>query len=689
VSTSQSKEYLEQYRIRVVSYDNKDGEHRNLLHLIETISEFVPPRQSVHVQDQIAKSYESPLGNNAAAPGFFVFNKVVAQRDYDQQRVDVVLAIIQSALPSLSSLQPFTINKALETAGWPNESPLNMSVAETVGQQAIAQGLLAPSGGKFTVGGQAKALAAENAQRFEHLRERFKSSIELRLKRHYHALKPTDSKTIASDIESSLTGYFREGGLSLATTLFSNRQRRIQAVPSSILKFINEASARYDNLLLRQAFSTVSIQAFVSAESAEREYLGRISQGFFAFHSLGVFGEVAIERLKEAKNTVWLIDSSAQIPALALAASTNATFADCFSRLRTAGIRLFTTEKLFDETCEHLRFASEVVRRHGADSSAVFAAARGEPPYRKSNQFLEGFIRWQSAGNICDWEGYNFRSFGSTHPREHHLKTTLSKVGIEVIDFQDWPGFVQSDRVTCEEYFEKIVEKIKHFRGENKEFEPSDFDQPDLYKKAQPEAEALLIIGRERHGKYHIISPVDEKSPAWFISQTSLLNAIEEGPRITWQPEAFIRFASTLSPAVDPDSADRAFETLLWGLAQSGLSLLDEKTIEDVFGGVIEQAKINIAEQRELYNHTIGQKYGESPEAVLNRVSPSYKPLAALQLAHEIAQTLAQEKQQADAIALKERKRAEKAEKMLKDVARFRKRIEERRQRARLKKKRK
>jgi len=67
------------------------------------------------------------------------------------------------------------------------------------------------------------------------------------------------------------------------------------------LKFITEASTKYEDILKRQAFSTVSLDIFIRSEAAEREYLGRISHGFFAFHALGVFGEAAIERLKHAK----------------------------------------------------------------------------------------------------------------------------------------------------------------------------------------------------------------------------------------------------------------------------------------------------------------------------------------------------------------------------------------------------
>ena len=72
----------------------------------------------------------------------------------------------------------------------------------------------------------------------------------------------------------------------------------------------------------------------------------------------------------------------------------------------------------------------------------------------------------------------------------------------------------------------------------------------DLYKKAKPEAEALIIVLRERSGDFYILSQPEHQSPAWFISHTSMLNAlVTSASRITWQPEAFLRFAATVYPA--------------------------------------------------------------------------------------------------------------------------------------------
>jgi len=382
----QRQEYLERFRIRVVPYDNRDGDHRNLRHLIANISEFVPPRTKIHIQQQIAQLSQSPLGDNAAAPSFFVFNKLASTNDYEEKRLDVVIAAIQSTLPSLASAPPFTIETALEMAGWPSDFTLAIDFKEQIRSRAIEQQLIEPVGDQYKVGISAITTAAANRERFEHMRERFKESLKLRLRRKFPGLQDEEAGTISRDIESSLTGYFKEGGLSLATTLFSSGQgRRQSTVPSSIIKFISEASARYDDLLWRQAFHIVSVDAFVEAESAERDYLGRISQGFFAFHLLGAFGDVAIERLKQAQRTVWLIDSSAQIPAIALGAATNLAFIDCFSRLHKAGVRLFTTEKLFRETFEHYWFANKVIRDHGTDAPEVV-----QPP--KENRRIENQI---------------------------------------------------------------------------------------------------------------------------------------------------------------------------------------------------------------------------------------------------------------------------------------------------------
>jgi hypothetical protein len=92
-----SREFLEKYRIRVISYDNRDGTHRNLRRLLKHITQFIPPRTAIGIREQIAQVSRSPPGSSAAAPGYFVFNKLAAQSNYEEKRLDIILASIQAA----------------------------------------------------------------------------------------------------------------------------------------------------------------------------------------------------------------------------------------------------------------------------------------------------------------------------------------------------------------------------------------------------------------------------------------------------------------------------------------------------------------------------------------------------------------------------------------------------------------
>jgi hypothetical protein len=456
----------------------------------------------------------------------------------------------------------------------------------------------------------------------------------------------------------------REAGLSLATTLMANAESHSSSpVPPSIITFVNHAAIRYEDLLRRQAFSTITIDIFAQPEDADREYIGRVSQGFFSFHALGLFGEAASERLTIAKQTVWLIDSSLQIPALAYAAPTSAVFRDTFARLNAMGIRLFTTESLFDETREHYWFAERVIQENGARSPQIIAAALGQPPYRKANVFLEGFVRWQAAGNPADWDAYTYVAFGHSNPSKDHLRQALTNIGVEIIPLENWPGYETEDRGESAELTVSIVQSWEKIL---KSEASADLDSiADFYDKAEPEAEALLIVQKERQGKYHVISALNQPSHAWFVSQTSMLNIVIRGPRITWQPEAFLRFASTLAPNTDAETASRAFDVLLLAFTEAGVSLLDQKTLIATFGGVIDQATISLEPLTKAYQETLAWKYSEDPKAILERIPPQYRPLAALQIANEIGLVQSDRSKYAEAVAAAALQRASKAEKKL------------------------
>src|SRR5262249_13720052 len=240
------------------------------------------------------------------------FTKLSADVEWERKRIDVAVAALRSAVPTLVGAAPFSLAKALEVVGWPSSLPLTPEFEKNVIEHAVSAGLFVRNGTLLSLGTGAEQSIRSEKDQFLHLRERFQRSLSDRLRREFQTLSASDASLLAEDIDAALAGYFRVAGLTLASTLIASGQNLPvpPTIPSSILRFLNEASAKYDNLLFRQAFSTTSIQAFIRADAVEREYLGRISQGFFAFHLLGVFGDAALERLRHAKETVWLLDSS-------------------------------------------------------------------------------------------------------------------------------------------------------------------------------------------------------------------------------------------------------------------------------------------------------------------------------------------------------------------------------------------
>lgn len=673
VEYEQRREYLEKYRIRVVTYSTQSGDHSNLVRLIRHITDFMPPRLSIHQRAQIAAISESPLGKSAAAPGFFVYNRLTKEAAFEERRLDILISVIESALPKLKTMNRFTLREALKIAGWPPAVDLGGDLERAVGDRAQQSGILEllefPV---FTVAHSADSAIGQNQQSFDHLRDRFVQALSLRLKKNYPMLHASDVGQISSDIESSLIGYFREGGLSLATTLFCGPTsgQRQSPVPSSIMRFIAEASTRYDSGIKRQAFCTVSVDAFVRAESPEREYLGRISQGFFAFHALGVLGDVAHERLSHAKDTVWLIDSNVLIGLLAVASSSSGVFRDSFGRLRNLGIRCFTTDKLFDEVHRHYYFANKLIQTVGPASPSVLASALGDVPYSQSNAFLEGFINWQAAGNRCDWGLYLFEVFGKRSPDSSDMKSRLTELGIEVVGFQDWPGFAQNDLAESLNYASRIVNRLTELTRDH-----DTYDYRDPHKKAGPEAEALMIIKSERSGKYHMLSELGQASAAWFVSDTSLLNVIDSGVIITWQSVAFVRFVFTLAPKIDRDSAERAFASVLMSIARSGVSLLSDNVVSMVFGGVIDQERLSILEQRQEYEETLASIYGEPLDKVLERIPLRFRHVAGVQLTQELAQAEIARRKLAESNSLEARRELKSLKEELNQLKKYRKKV--------------
>lgn len=686
VTPDKRREYLAKWRVRVLSYDNRHGDHRNLLTLLRHLDDFTPPRTAVPVRDTIAALAEAGGRPNAAAPGYFVFNSLHSHGDVEEKRIDVILAAVQSAITQFES-RAFELTEVLQASGWPTEVPLPAELRSRVVERATELGLLIPVDNKFQLSPTSLQQARKRQTAFEDARQRFHLAVVLRLKKDF-PLDDSECDTIAYDIEASLIGYFREGGVTLASLLLSSHRFQHASVPASIVGFLTKSSARYSVQLHRQAFCKVSLDVFVRAGEAERNYLGRVSQGFWGFHVLGAFGHAAIERLGNARDTVWLLDSNVQISSLAIGADGHQLFHDCLARLRSLNLRLFTTTGLAEETSEHLHFANAMIDRYGEDSPEILALASGQPPFDRANSFVQGFIRWRGASNAGGWSRYVLEVCGRPVPNVSRTTEGLRRIGIEEVPVHDWPGFEGAHWDDVREYTARLVAANADYvaRSVARSTMASQPIEPE--RKSEPEAEAAVLVLRERKGDYHILSEEAVRSPAWFISNTAVLNTLERGDPITWRPEAFVRFASTLFPETDQDAAERAFETLVWSVAQTGLTVVEHDVAERVFGSAIDQATINFRNEQEAYAKVLAEEYPDIEQTFLANVTPADRPMVGIQLAYQAAMKESQKREVAEAqrdAALREKKALEEE---VGPLRRFAKKLRNKRSKAKQRKRR-
>ena len=189
-------------------------------------------------------------------------------------------------------------------------------------------------------------------------------------------------------------------------------------------------------------------------------------------------------------------------------------------------------------------------------------------------------------------------------------------------------------------------------------------------------------------GKYNIMGEMNGTSEAWFLSHTKMLDDILPDIKITWSPDGFVRLSSTIYCAENACLYEGAFNSMLIEIANSGLKIVDDKVIDEAFGHVIDESKINAKELHEEFNQTLRSKYGK--ESTVERVIDSMPKKNQLKGSIQLMKEILEANQKKMMVAEKERdealKKTKVAEEELKKVAKYRKKLEDRKSRNKKKK---
>ena len=112
VNSALAEDYLQRYRIRLIPYPMTD-DHEGPTRSVDTISEFVVPREGVRIRPSWHRWSNEDVSNSRPPPRCTCSNRLAPHVDLDALRLSVAMGAIESALPQLRGEGAFSVSHAL------------------------------------------------------------------------------------------------------------------------------------------------------------------------------------------------------------------------------------------------------------------------------------------------------------------------------------------------------------------------------------------------------------------------------------------------------------------------------------------------------------------------------------------------------------------------------------------------
>ena len=648
----QVRKYYQRFNIRVIPYRNADGTHRELHRLLKRYDPFVAKRQSPALGlDPIDES----VATLASSMYLFTQLRLVDTKDACIQQVysSLVLEVL-SQLPEKRNVSIDTLSKALaeKTFAASNVDPTAMQKAL---ESLYSVGFISSSTDGPTVNleprGQ-EALATIRAQR-DLIREKFEESCRVFLRREYPDLKDESVKSIIDALDTGLVRAYEKRGMEIARAVFSSGVVDVSDA-TDVLETINKGIYIVSGDDQRSAFVDLMIEVVLRPDSEMRHYLAALSQGYFAYHALGLEPRCSDERLNMAREKKWILDSSILLPILALDCLNHLYAKDLLERMWNLGLPCYTTERLFEEVREHAWWATTRFADALPDSPNLLQAAMAGPGY-KQNLFLDGFMKWSLTQGAPLLRQYMSECLGSDYEKDlpGSIRSKVEDWGIEIMDFSRWPGFSQdswSERDDIAAEIEELRRSYGTFRRES-----------------QCIAEAEVVLACE----------IDS---AAFLSQSGILNKLSRTePRMTLKPEAMYRFLSLFSSM--PAETDLLYDCMIQDFYYTGFDIVDKEVISQYVKPMVRQARMQLDQEKERYEQTLGQKRFVEFRDDFERVPDEQKPFYSMQFAFYVAAQEMRKREAAEARARQVEKTRRLTEEEQDELVRLRAEKAERRRR--------
>lgn len=652
------EDYFFKYNIRIISYENRDGTHRDLYRMLLRYNPFIADRGSKYINLPEIDEAKANL-----ASSLFIFTNIRLNDANVNYIINSYSAIILQIISKSTQGSSITINDLKEVL---SKSALSVSVIDPValdkalnslhriGYISISREINSVS---LTPLGNEVIYRVKAERKLD--KDKFNTACNIILQKNYPELSDGSLKNIINLMERGIVRAFEKRGLEIANSVFKNDVIDLSDA-TDILEIINQEGKMLKDLNEKKAFADLMIEVILRPNNEVRKYLASMSHGYFAYHALGLDPSCSKERHEIAKNIIWIFDSSIILPILAKESINHNYALELVKIMKDFGLQCVTTNRLFDEVQTHAYWA---IRNFGGPSKnpiGLFSAAIGDHGY-KQNLFLEGYINWSQKHGNPSLDSYFSDCLGREYisSLKEAMKEKIESLGIVTSDFKDFEGFDDiwwSERDAICDEITKIRYEFGTYRSE---------------EQCLAESEVVMLA---------------QKLNSNFLSQSSILNRISTVTRrITWTPEAMYRFLTLFSNK--PIEQDLLYQCMVQDFYYSGFDIIDPQVVSNYTIPSIRQARMEIEKEKENYIKAIGENKFTELYDDFDKIPDDQKPFYSIQFAFYIARKETIKKEQAEKRAISAEKIKELSDKERKDYEKLKTKKAEKQAKAKKQKK--
>lgn len=613
------------YNIRVIPYENPDGTHRQLRRILSTYDGHIVPRASV-------TSYLPQKSREDAemASSLFMFTHMQLAGGSEEFLQDAAIAtLLPAIIKSAKGIEPNpeALAGAIPIAGsfWKG---VTGDRAREISENLVAKGWAQMEEGRLIATAPGRDLVEDGARQRKLLVEQFYGQATLDFRREFVDASDGQVSAFSQALDMSLVEAFRKRGLEIVNFIVHDQPVRVPDA-SDLFHSFKKLSATLTGQEARYFFIKYATNILTKPNAIQKQYLWHLSQGYFAYHALQLDPQSRFFRKPLLSGSVWMLDSSVIIPLLAKGCVNHKFTVDLFARLQKLEVPAVTLTGIVTEVEEHALWARDFVKKQGEESPEFLRAALAMSDFRQ-NLFIDGYIQSRAEGACLNFNQYIAAIFGE-HNWEASIIKQLGKFNVGVLQLREWRGFDTKDWGEVERYKERVT-KLRQEAGT--------YHSED---QCHVEGEVLTALANEASGRYTIRAEGSRQGGAFFVSQSTVLNAIETSPgermKLAWKPEAFYRFLLCF-PVLTPNE-DYLQECMLGGFLTSGIQIINAKRYGEYFSPLIRQALLTFKEVADYYHATVKEKFSLSVEQAFNKAPELEKPFIPLQMAERAARSAA------------------------------------------------